>query len=46
MDGLIDNSELQLSFFDTKDKQKEQKLDKTIDEIKKKYGYNVITRGK
>ena len=44
VDDLTDKEEMQLSIFnDMKDK-KQEKLDKTIDELKDKYGYNLITR--
>ena len=44
VDDLTDKEERQLSIFnDMKDK-KQEKLDKTIDELKDKYGYNLITR--
>lgn len=44
VDGLVDNSEVQLSFFDTKMSEKQSKLDKALDIIKDKHGYNSITR--
>ena len=41
---LINKDEMQLTFFDTEKNQKQEKIDKTIDEIKRKYGYEKITR--
>lgn len=34
----------QISLFDTPKNEKQQKLDKTLDSLKEKYGYNTITR--
>ncbi len=34
----------QISLFDTPKNEKQQKLDKTLDNLKEKYGYNSITR--
>ena len=43
--GLVDDSGLQLSLFEDKEKKsKEEKLLDTMDEIKKKYGKNSIRR--
>ena len=44
VDGLSDKDEMQLSIFDTKQNEKQEKLDKVIDSLKDKYGYNTITR--
>ena len=41
---LSDRTEVQLSLFDDNDGRKE-KLDDTIDEIRKKYGYKAVQRG-
>jgi len=43
-DSLIQKNELQLSLFNNSNSEKQDKLDKTIDEIKGRYGYNFITR--
>ena len=46
VDNLLDKEETQLSLFsqvDT-DKEKQKKLDNTVDSLKEKYGYDVITR--
>lgn len=44
VDGLSHKDEIQLSIFDTKANEKQEKLDAVIDKIKDKYGYNTITR--
>ncbi len=43
-DKLINKNEGQISLFNTKDEKKQEKLDKTLDELKEKYGYLSITR--
>ena len=43
-DNLIEKDELQLSLFSHQDNEKQEKLDKVVDELKQKYGYNSITR--
>ena len=42
VDNLCSKKEIQLSLFDT-NKEKQEKLDQTIDKLKGKYGYNTIT---
>ena len=45
VDDLTDKEDMQISLFnDTKKNEKQEKLDKTIDELKEKYGYYSITR--
>ena len=45
VDDLTDKEEMQISLFQDEVKnQKQEKLDKTIDQLKEKYGYNLITR--
>lgn len=44
VDNLIEKDEYQISLFDSKQNEKQEKLDKVIDELKLKYGYNLITR--
>ena len=44
VDNLCDKEEKQISLFDNNDNKKQEKLDKAMDEIKEKYGYNLITR--
>lgn len=41
---LCGADEAQLSLFDTDINKKQDKIDKTLDEIKKKYGYETISR--
>lgn len=45
VDKLVNEAEVQLSIFD-KANEKQEKIDKTIDELKEKYGYSKISRGK
>ena len=45
VDDLTDKEEMQISLFnDVAKNEKQEKLDKTIDKLKEKYGYNLITR--
>ena len=44
VDGLIEKNEKQLSLFNSKDTEKQENLDKVVDELKQKFGYNSITR--
>ena len=44
VDNLVDKEQMQLSLFNNKDNEKQEKLDKVIDDLKNKYGYNKITR--
>lgn len=44
VDKLENKDEMQLSFFANQGDEKQEKLDKTIDKLKAKYGYNFITR--
>ena len=44
VDNLIEKEELQLSLFSHQDSEKQEKLDKVVDDLKQKYGYNSITR--
>ncbi len=44
VDNLTEKNEKQLSLFDTKSSEKQDKLDNTIDKLKDKYGYDFITR--
>ena len=44
VDNLCDKSEIQLSLFNATDNSKQEKLDKTLDKLKEKYGYSSITR--
>lgn len=44
VDKLTTKEKQQISLFDTPINEKQQKLDKTLDDIKKKYGYRAVTR--
>ena len=44
VDKLVEKSEMQLSFFSNEENKKQEKLDKVVDELKERYGYNTITR--
>ena len=44
VDGLIKKNEMQLSLFDSKGDEKQEKIDNIIDNLNEKYGYNSITR--
>ena len=44
VDKLIDKSEMQLSLFSNEKDEKQEKLDRVVDSLKDKYGYNFVTR--
>ena len=44
LSNLIDENQSQISLFETENDSKQNKLDKVLDDIKNKYGYNKITR--
>lgn len=44
VDNLIGREEKQISLFNTESTAKQEKLDKVIDNLKNKYGYDMITR--
>lgn len=44
VDKLSSPEVQQISLFDTPRNEKQQKLDKTLDKLKEKYGYNTVTR--
>lgn len=44
VDNLISRDEMQLSIFNNTNSEKQEKLDKTIDSLKEKFGYGTITR--
>ena len=44
VDNLSEKENLQMSLFDNKNNEKQEKLDKVIDNLKQKYGYSSITR--
>lgn len=43
-DKLVNQDEMQMSLFYTNTNKKQEQLEKTMDELKKKYGYEKITR--
>lgn len=43
-DKLVSQEEMQMSLFYTNTNKKQEQLEKTMDELKKKYGYEKITR--
>ena len=45
VDDLLDERDKQISLFDNKQNEKQEKLDETIDKLKDKYGMNFIKRG-
>ena len=44
VDNLTNEDRRQISLFETNNNEKQEKLDKTIDSLKNKYGYNAVTR--
>ena len=44
VDNLCNKDECQLTLFDNKQNKKQEKLDKIVDKLKEKYGYESITR--
>ncbi len=44
VDNLIEKENMQISLFQEPKNDKQEKLDKIVDELKNKYGYNKITR--
>lgn len=44
VDKLATREKQQLSLFDTPRNEKQQRLDKTLDKLKERYGYGVVTR--
>ena len=44
VDNLVEKEQLQLSLFKDERNEKQEKLDKVVDELKQKYGYKSITR--
>ena len=44
VDNLCDESEKQISFFEDTNSKKQENLDKVVDSIKDKFGYETITR--
>ncbi len=44
VDNLTNRKETQLSLFDNDNNKKQERLDKTVDKLKEKFGYTIITR--
>ncbi len=44
-DELCHKGQIQLTLFDNENSKKQEKIDKSIDVLKEKYGYSKITRG-
>ena len=44
VENLVGKDEIQLSLFNNEEEEKQEKLDKVVDELKNKYGYSSITR--
>lgn len=44
VDNLENKDEMQISFFSDESEQKQEKIDKVLDSLKSKYGYNSVTR--
>ena len=44
VDNLVEEKEKQISLFSNKEIEKQEKLDKVLDELKNRYGYNSVTR--
>lgn len=44
VDNLVSKDEMQLSLFSREAQEKQENLDKVVDTLKNKYGYNSITR--
>ena len=44
VDRLVDKTKQQISIFDDDNNNRQEKLDKVVDELKNKYGYSSITR--
>ncbi len=45
VDDLLEEKDKQISLFDNKQSEKQEKLDETLDKLKDKYGMNFIKRG-
>ncbi len=46
VDNLCEKDELQISLFDNKQEEKQNKIDNVLDNLKEKYGYNFIKRAR
>lgn len=45
VDDLIDEQDKQISLFENKQNEKQEKIDNALDKLKEKYGYDFIKRG-
>ena len=46
VDNLVEEDEVQISLFNNGTSKKQEKLDKVVDSLKQKYGYNSVTRAR
>ena len=46
VDNLVEEDEVQISLFNNDTSKKQEKLDKVVDSLKQKYGYNSVTRAR
>ena len=46
VDNLVEEDEVQMSLFNNDTSKKQEKLDKVVDSLKQKYGYNSVTRAR
>ena len=44
VDNLVEKENMQISLFSSNENKKQEDLDKVIDDLKNKYGYNTVTR--
>ena len=44
VDNLVDKNEMQLSLFDNLNNNKQTKIDEVVDDLKNKYGYDIVNR--
>lgn len=44
VDNLVEKENMQISLFSSNENKKQKDLDKVIDDLKNKYGYNTVTR--
>ena len=44
VDGLEEKEQLQMSMFDELDNKKDRRIDETMDKLKEKFGYNIVSR--
>ena len=44
VDNLVEKENMQMSLFSSNENKKQENLDKVIDDLKNKYGYDTVTR--